>query len=181
MGSIAEEYNGAVPVDQRPERRIARQSWRVPHCHTHRGATNPQQTLYLVETSLSVNLKQNWGKTTWQWSSVLKFSMNRKKSRWTMVLYLNSCVNTYTYIWNVFPSRFLKQICNATGFVHLLVAYQLNFNDDQQEESIFLFTISIKSSQSWGGGVRLKVDQCPLFYRFVLPRPSLQWDNVISL
>ena len=57
-GSIAEEHNGAVPVDQRPEGRIARQPRRVPHCHSHGVAAHPQHPLNLVETSPCVNLKQ---------------------------------------------------------------------------------------------------------------------------
>ena len=56
--SIAEKHHRAVPVDQRPERRIARQPRSVPHCHTHRLATHPQQTLHLVETSPCVNLEK---------------------------------------------------------------------------------------------------------------------------
>ena len=56
--SIAKEHNGAVPVDQRPERRIARQARSVPHGHTHTVATHSQHTLYLVETSPRVNLEK---------------------------------------------------------------------------------------------------------------------------
>ena len=57
-GSIAEEHNGAVPVDQRPEGRIARQPRRVPHCHSHGVAAHPQHPLNLVEASPCVNLQQ---------------------------------------------------------------------------------------------------------------------------
>ena len=59
--SIAEEDHGAVPVDQRPERRVAGQARRVPHCHSHRVTAHPQHTLNLVETSPRVNLENGGG------------------------------------------------------------------------------------------------------------------------
>ena len=57
-GSIAEEDHGAVPVDQRPQRRVAGQARCVPNRHVNQVATHSQLALHLVEAGSCVTLQK---------------------------------------------------------------------------------------------------------------------------
>ena len=57
-GSIAEEDHRAVPVDQRPQRRVAGQARGVPHRDVHQVATHSQLALHLVEAGSCVTLQR---------------------------------------------------------------------------------------------------------------------------